>query len=326
MLRDFTKSFNVVNLGTVVAPIPIFHMYGLSSILLLAIAYGSTVVFMPKFSVDLLFKTIQEYKVNRLPAVPTLLMGLLKMPLEKYDLSSLSWVTVGAAPLRAELQKTISKKLRIPISQGYGMTELPGVAVMDKMGAEKAGSVGVLIPNVEAKVISPIDGRLLGPNEDGELCFRCPNMMTGYLNDLEATQNTIDHDGFLHTGDMGHFDDDGYMFIVDRLKELIKYKGYQIAPAELESVLMSHHSVLEAAVVGRHDVEDGELPTAFVVKKPDHDVSTHELIQYVANKVAPYKRIRGGVIFAGALPRTPTGKILRRQLTAKLIQLENSKL
>jgi len=267
-------------------------------------------------------KLIQDHKLTSLNAVPPLVLALVKHPVvAKYDLSSVESLGVGAAPLGATLQAEAQAKFpNMKISQGYGMTELPTAVVASNGNSIKSGSVGKLIPNVEAKVVSITDGRLLGHNEDGELWFRCPNMMTGYLDNKEATIDTIDKDGFLHTGDVGHFDEEGYLFIVDRVKELIKYKGFQVAPADLEAILLGHFAVSDAAVVGTpDDGAEGERATAFVVLNPDYQNTTpQDIIHYVSSKVAPYKRLHGGVIFTEYIPKTPTGKILRQELRAQL--------
>jgi len=318
--ETFREVYDTKDHRTTLAPVPLFHIFGIVNFLLACPFFGSTSVLMPKFDLELFLKAIQEFKVTHISAVPPLLVALIKTPHGKYDLSSLQTITIGAAPLGADLQVSAKEKLKADVTQGYGMTELPTAVVLNPKNAIKVGSVGILLPNVEAKVISIFDGKELGPNEDGELWFRCPNMMTGYLHNPEATANTIDKEGFLHTGDVGHFDDEGYVFIVDRVKELIKYKGYQVAPAELEAIILAHPAVMDAAVVGRPDSVDGELPTAFVVLKNVQQASVTQLSEYVGNRVAPYKKLRGGVIFIDAIPRTQSGKILRKQLVAKLIK------
>jgi len=258
--------------------------------------------------------------VTGLNVVPPLVLGLVKSPLcQKFTFPKVETLTVGAAPMGSELEDDFRKKYpHIKIAQGYGMTELPTCVVLNPKEAIRCGSVGLLLPNITAKVVNPLDGKtLLGPNKDGELWFKTPNMMTGYLHNKEATDATIDKDGFLHTGDIGHFDEDGYLYIVDRLKELIKYRGLQVAPAELEAHLQSHKAIADVAVVGKPDPASPgcELPTAFVVLKPGFEkTDPADIIAFNDSKVAPYKKLRGGVIYTNAIPRTATGKILRSNL------------
>jgi 4-coumarate--CoA ligase len=167
------------------------------------------------------------------------------------------------------------------------------------------------VPNTEAKVIDLATGEALGRAQDGELCFRGPQVMAGYLNNPEATAQMVDPDGWLHTGDIGHVDDDGYFYVVDRVKELIKYKGLQVAPAELEAVLLSHPQIADAAVVRIANEAAGEVPKAFVVATAD--LTATQVMEYVAERVAPYKKVRA-VEFIDQIPRSLSGKILRRML------------
>jgi 4-coumarate--CoA ligase len=177
----------------------------------------------------------------------------------------------------------------------------------------KPGSIGILIPSTECRIVDTETGKDLGLGEDGEIWVRGPQVMPGYLNNEKATKETIDEDGWLHTGDIGHVDADGHFTIVDRLKELIKFKGFQVPPAELEALLVTHPAVADAAVIGVPDDEAGELPKAFVVLKEGHDVSAEEIQAFVATKVATYKQIRI-LEFATEIPKSASGKILRRLL------------
>jgi acyl-CoA synthetase (AMP-forming)/AMP-acid ligase II len=219
----------------------------------------------------------------------------------------------GAAPLEADLETACARRLGCGFIQGYGLTEASPVthANSDEPGKCKPGTVGPLVPNTECRIVDAATGADLGPDEDGELLIRGPQVMAGYLNNPEATAATLDADGWLHTGDIGRVDRDGYFTIVDRLKELIKYKGFQVPPAELEAVLRGHPAVADAAVVPLADRECGEVPKAFVVLRGD--VSAADLMAYVAERVAPYKRIRALEII-DAIPKSPSGKILRRVL------------
>jgi 4-coumarate--CoA ligase len=184
---------------------------------------------------------------------------------------------------------------------------------MTPAGGYKPGSVGVTVPNTETRIVDPITGEDLGVDSDGEVWVRGPQVMQGYLNNPEATAATIDDDGWLHTGDIGHIDADGHLYVVDRLKELIKYKGFQVAPAELEGILLTHPAVADAAVVGIPDDEAGEVPVGYVVLKPDQSASPDEIQEFVGGQVATFKQLRS-VVIIDAVPKSPSGKILRRLL------------
>jgi acyl-CoA synthetase (AMP-forming)/AMP-acid ligase II len=233
---------------------------------------------------------------------------------DEFDLSSLKFIGCGAAPLGADVQLECSSRLRIPVIQGYGMTEASGptqVCPVEAINKNKPGAVGLCAPNIKCKVIDPLTSRELGPNERGELWLSGPQMMKGYLNNPSATAECLDREGWYHTGDIGYADEDGYFYIVDRLKELIKYKGYQVAPAELEAILLTHPAIAEAAVIPKADPDVGEVPKAFLVAKGP--VSPEEVMNFVAARVAPYKKIRC-VEFVEQLPKSPVGKLLRRVL------------
>jgi acyl-CoA synthetase (AMP-forming)/AMP-acid ligase II len=235
---------------------------------------------------------------------------------DNYDLSKLKTIFSGAAPLGAGLTRACMQRLDCDIRQGYGMTETSPVTHSTPLNSSqvKLGSVGVPAPNTECKVIDLETGAVLGPDKEGEICVRGPQIMKGYLNRPDATAATIDNEGWLHTGDIGYADDAGHFFIVDRAKELIKYKGFQVPPAELEALLLTHPCVADAAVVPYQDDEAGEVPKAFVVSKGD--VSAEELINFVAERVAPHKKIRK-LEFIDKIPKSPSGKILRRLLVQR---------
>jgi len=213
----------------------------------------------------------------------------------------------------------MSYRLNIPIVlQGYGLTETTcGVLMQDPLNY-KNGSVGIPKADVYVKVIDPVSGKALGPNQPGEMCFKSSYIMKGYVGDANSTNDAI-RDGWLHTGDIGYYDETFEFFIVDRLKELIKYKGHQVPPAELEGILLSHKDILDAAVVGKPDEEAGELPTAFVVKRPNSNLMEKDVQDFVSAAVSPIKRLRGGVMFTAHIPKTASGKILRRELRDQLI-------
>jgi 4-coumarate--CoA ligase len=240
-------------------------------------------------------------------------VALAKHPLvDKYDLSALKMVFSGAAPLSAELALECGARLDCEVVQGYGMTELSPVTHATPSGGFVPGSVGVTIPNTELRIVDPI-GKDLGVGEDGEVWVRGPQVMKGYLNNDAATKATIDDDGWLHTGDIGHVNDAGHLFVVDRLKELIKYKGFQVPPAELEALLLTHPAIADAAVIGLPDDECGEIPAAYVVVKEGAEVTAEEIQEWVAGQVASYKKIRK-LTFIDAVPKSASGKILRRLL------------
>jgi len=294
--------------------LPFFHIYGMTVIMNIAIRIGATVVTMPRFDLEEFLTLLQDHKVTRAYLVPPIILALAKHPVvEKYDLSNLEVIMSGAAPLGQDLQEAAQGRVGSVVMQGYGLTETSPVTHMnpDEEGQGKPGSIGPLIPNTEAKYVDPVTGEELGAGETGELCIRGPQVMKGYLNNAEATKNSIDADGWLHTGDIGYADTDGYFFLVDRLKELIKYKGMQVAPAELEAVLLSHPAIVDAAVIPVPDEEAGEIPKAYVVLK--EDVVEADIMAFVAERVAPHKKIRR-VEVTDEIPKSASGKILRRVL------------
>jgi 4-coumarate--CoA ligase len=215
--------------------------------------------------------------------------------------------------LGAELAEEAATRLGCEVAQGYGMTELSPVSHATPAGQFKPGTIGILTPSTMGQIVDPESGKGLGIGEDGEIWVKGPQVMTGYLNNAEATAATIDEDGWLHTGDVGHVDDDGHFTIVDRLKELIKFKGFQVPPAELEALLVTHPAIADAAVIGVPDDEAGELPKAFIALKEGESTSAEEIQRFVADKVASYKQVRI-VQFVDSIPKSASGKILRRLL------------
>jgi len=275
---------------------------------------GVTIVTMPRFDLEEFIRLHQEYGVTRSFVAPPIVVALAKHPLvDKYDLSELKSVFSGAAPMDASLERACSERLGCEVIQGWGLTETSPVVTTNynTPGGPRPGSVGVPLPNTEMRVVDPATGADVSRGETGELLVRGPQVMKGYLNAPEATAAMLDPDGWLHTGDLGMVDEQGYVFIVDRVKELIKYKGLQVAPAELEAVLLSHPKVADAAVVRFPDEEAGEVPKAFVVARDPVDPG--ELMAYVAERVAPHKKIRQ-VEFVDEIPKAASGKILRRLL------------
>lgn len=294
--------------------LPFFHIYGMVVVMSIALYKGATVVSMPRFDLEQFLTILDKYAVTWAPIAPPIALAMAKHPLvDKFNLSSLRVMLSGAAPLGSDVEQAAAARLGCYVTQGYGMTESSPVIHVRAMpgGLEKRGSIGQVIPNTEVLVTDIATRAPLGPNQEGEIWARGPQVMTGYLNNPEATRNTIDEEGWLRTGDIGYADDRGYFYIVDRLKELIKYKGYQVAPAELEAVLLAHPAVADAAVIGVKSEESGEEPKAFVVLKGE--ATQEEIIQFVAERVAPYKKIRL-VDFISQVPKSSSGKILRRVL------------
>jgi acyl-CoA synthetase (AMP-forming)/AMP-acid ligase II len=295
---------------------PFFHIYGLL-LLDCALSHGGTLVSLPRFDFASFLRAIQDYRVTCANIVPPIAVLLANSPLvDDFDLSSLKFITSGAAPLDEDLIRRCEHRIGCFISQGFGMTEASPVThvltTADRV--RRPGAISPSVPNTECKVVDLDTGTALGPNQQGELWVRGPQVMKGYLNRPDATAATITPNGWLRTGDVVSIDEDGYLFVVDRLKELIKYKGYQVAPAELEAVLLSHPAVADAAVIPSPDEEAGEVPKAFVVLK--EPVPGDDLIAYVAAKVAPYKKIRRLEV-TDQIPKSATGKILRRVLVER---------
>ncbi len=301
-----------------IAVLPFFHIYGMQILMNSPLVVGATVVTQPRFDLSEFLRLHQDHGVTRSFVAPPIVVAFAKHPMvDQFDLSALRQVFSAAAPLSAELALEAGHRLGCEVAQGYGMTELSPATHLTPHGQFKPGSVGVTIPNTETRIVDPILGSDLGVGADGEVWVRGPQVMKGYLNNPEATAQTIDGDGWLHTGDIGHFDEDGHLYIVDRLKELIKYKGFQVAPAELEALLLAHPAVADAAVIGLPDDEAGEVPGGYVVLKPGHTASGEELIAFVADQVAHYKQIRR-ITLVEEIPKSASGKILRRILRDKV--------
>ncbi|MFF3613660.1 4-coumarate--CoA ligase family protein [Streptomyces sp. NPDC002580] len=303
----------------ILAVLPFFHIYGLTALMNAPLRQGATVVVLPRFELDTFLAAIQEHRITGLYVAPPIVLALAKHPaVAEYDLSSLKYIICSAAPLDATLAAACSARLGLPpVGQAYGMTELsPGTHVVP-LNAENVppGTVGKLVAGTEMRIVSLDDpDRDLGVGEPGEIVVRGPQVMKGYLGRPDATAAMIDPDGWLRTGDVGRVDEDGWLFVVDRVKELIKYKGFQVAPAELEALLLTHPGIADAAVVGAYNEDGNEVPHAFVVRQPAATgLSEGEVMMYVAERVAPYKRVRL-VTFIDAIPRAASGKILRREL------------
>jgi acyl-CoA synthetase (AMP-forming)/AMP-acid ligase II len=299
----------------IIAILPFFHIYGLSVLMNLPLRLGATVVVLPKFDLQQFLTVLDEQKITRAFVAPPIVLALAKHPLvDGVDLSALKYVTSAAAPLDGDLAEACAKRLGLhTILQCYGMTELsPGTHAVPQDDIDPpAGAVGKLFPSTEMRLVGA-DGN---DSDEGEIWIRGPQVMKGYLGRLAETDATVDSDGWLHTGDIGRVDERGYLYIVDRLKELIKYHGYQVPPAELEAVLLTDTRIADAAVIGVQ-ADGNEVPKAFVVAMPGAELTEADVIEYVAERVAPYKKVRQ-VEFIDAVPKAASGKILRRELRAR---------
>ncbi|MCV7279766.1 4-coumarate--CoA ligase family protein [Mycolicibacterium flavescens] len=312
---------------TVLAVLPFFHIYGMTVLLNAALHARARLVIMPGFDLADFLGNIQNHKCTIAFIAPPVAVALAKHPLiDDYDLSSLKVVMSGAAPLDADLGHAVAERLGCSVVQGYGMSELSPVSHITPFDGGKLdmtvqaplSSVGWTVSNAASKIVDTDTGDEINPpteglSKTGELWFKGPNVMAGYLNNEEATKQTIDDDGWLHTGDLAQVDADGCVYIVDRLKELIKYKGYQVPPAELEAVLLAHPQIADAAVIGVNDADGEEIPKAFVVKQSGAQLTEDEVMEFVAAQVAPYKKVRQ-VAFIDAVPKSASGKILRKDL------------
>ncbi|HJT04681.1 MAG TPA: AMP-binding protein [Pseudonocardiaceae bacterium] len=311
-----TRLVQLIRPGDVlIAVLPLSHIYGMQVTLNLALHEGATLVTMPRFDLKTFLRLVQHYRATRVDIVPPIVLALAKQPIvDDYDLSSLRVITSAAAPLGGELARSCADRLGCRIKQAYGMTELGGTThFAPDTGRNDPESIGPAQPGVQCRVVD-VTGADVGSGELGELLIRTPAAMREYLNNPAATAATVDPDGWLHTGDLVVQDDTGWFRVVDRRKETIKYNAYQVGPAELEAVLLSHRAVADAAVIGSPDERSGEVPKAFVVLLSP--ASAEELLTFVADRVAPYKKVRS-VEFIDAIPKSPSGKILRRVLVER---------
>ena len=301
----------------VLVHLPLFHIYGMNVMMNPCIAIGSSQVLMGRFDMDDFLGLLEKHSVTAVYTVPPVLVGLAQYPgVKDHDLSALRFMVIGAAPLSEELQTRVQEVTGVPVLQAYGMTETSPYTNVDFAEPSRArpGSVGPPAADTEQKIVDVETGAVELPvGEDGELLMRGPQIMKGYFDDPQATADTLTEDGWLHTGDIARMDSDGYVWIVDRKKELIKYKGFQVPPAELEGLLLEHDGVADCAVIGKSDDESGEIPKAFVVRRDGASVDGAELMRFVAERVATFKQVRE-VEFVDSIPKNPSGKILRRVL------------
>ncbi|MBA0616595.1 hypothetical protein Godav_016634, partial [Gossypium davidsonii] len=344
--------------------VPLFYVFGFF-MLASAFSMGETTIFTERFEFEGMLRAIEKYKVTYMPVSPPLVLALTKSDLtNKYDISSLLMLGSSGALLGKEVAERFKEKFpTVELVQGYGLTETGGGAarVIGPEEAARYGTVGRLSENTEAKIVDPVTGEALPPGQRGELWLRGPTVMKGYIGDEKATAETMDSEGWLKTGDICYFDSQGFLYIVDRLKELIKYKAYQVPPAELEHLLHSHPEISDAAVIPyisylcvayevlallvngggfesvtrtyefdmfetRYpDEEAGQIPMAYIVRQPGSSISEAQIMYYIAKQVAPYKKIRR-VNFIDSIPKSPAGKILRRELVNHSLSAGLSKL
>lgn len=300
---------------------PFFHVYGLLSCVLSCAYFGWELIVMPRFDMEQACALIEKHHITYAYVPPPIVLAFAKSPIcDRYDLSSLKMMHSGAAPLTRELTEELWNRLKIPVKQGYGLSETSPVVSLQlpHEWAKFMGSVGKLVPNMQAKLVAADGTEVLDGDGEGELWVKGPQLFLGYLNQEERTKETMSADGYFKTGDVFRKDTYGNLYCVDRLKELIKYKGFQVAPAELEGLLLGHVDVADVGVVGIMDREmASEVPRAYIVLKDmgaAGDAKAREIVDWLAAKVAPHKKLRGGIVFLEAIPKSPSGKILRRVL------------
>ncbi|MCA0376717.1 MAG: AMP-binding protein [Gemmatimonadetes bacterium] len=298
----------------VLGVLPFFHIYGMIVVMGGALRQGACIVTLPRFDLEQVLRVLQEHRIRMANIVPPILLAFAKHPVvANYDLSALRYLFSGAAPLGSEVASAVEARLGVTVRQGYGLTETSPVSHFHPMSGDRVqlDSVGPSAPNTECLLVDPMTGEDVATGERGEVWIRGPQVMKGYLNKPEATAACLTDDGWFRTGDIGVVDEYGWYRIVDRVKELIKYKGLQVAPAELEALLLGHPAIADAAVIPVPDAEAGEIPKAYIVARTPIDADS--IMQFVAERVSPYKKVRQ-VEFIDAIPKSPSGKILRRLL------------
>ena len=313
-IEQFLHAVHYQENEVALAALPFFHIYGMQVLMNGLLSNGVTTVTMPRFDMAEALQAVQDFKVTRFFAVPPIVLGLANAPVvDEYDTSSIRQIFSGAAPLGAELAAQASARLGCEVVQGFGMTELSPVSHATVEGDYRPGTSGVTISNTESRIVDPDTGEDQPIGGRGELWVRGPQVMTGYLNNPTATAETVDADGLLHTRDIAIINEYGHMTIVDRMKELIKYKGFQVAPAELEALLITHPKIADVAVIGIPNDEAGEIPKAFVTEAPGASISLEEIQALVGDNLVSYKQIRELEVI-DLIPKSTSGKILRKDL------------
>ena len=293
--------------------LPLYHIYGMTVLMAMPFSRGLTTILMPRFDAGLVLAHIARYGPTRYYTVPPAVLALVRHPaITHTSCRSIRTMTAAAAPLPLVLAEEFEAKTGVPVRMGYGLTETSPTTHVHPDEAPRPGTCGTPISDTEQRIVDTETGRELSPGQPGEILVKGPQVMRGFWRHPEATAEVL-RDGWLHTGDIGMIDQDGYLTVVDRKKDMIKYKAYPVAPFELEELLMKHPAVADCAVVGAPDPDGFEVPKAYVVLRPGAPGDRDELMAFVADRVAPYKKVRQ-VEFVREIPRSPSGKILRRVL------------
>jgi len=313
---QFASAGRVTEHDVMLIFLPFYHIYG-TMLIGAGVASGALQIIMERFDLPTALALMERHRVTLFYAVPPVVLALTNYAdLRKHDFSSVRYIMSGAAPLPPEVGRRMQELTDVQVLQGYGLTEaspLTHLSPVDNPELVRLESVGLAVANQEEKVVDLDDeATVLGADAVGELVIRGPHVMKGYWKAPQETTRAL-RNGWLHTGDIARRDPDGYVYLVDRKKEMIKYKGFGVAPAELEAVLHEHAAVADCAVVGKRDPEAGEIPRAFVVRRAGTHVTENDLIRFVEERVAGYKKIRV-VEFVEEIPKNPSGKILRRVL------------
>ena len=312
---QFISSGRISERDTLLIFLPFYHIYGMM-LVGGGIYAGATLVIMEAFDLELSLALAQNHGVTLYYAVPPIMVALDNCPnLNQFDLSSMRYMMVGAAPLAPDVGQRVQDKTGVRVLQGYGLTEASPVTHLNPVdqGTVKLDSVGLAVPNQRQKIVDLTTGEQeLSVGGVGELLVKGPHVMKGYWKAPEETSRVL-RDGWLATGDVARIDDQGYVYIVDRKKEMIKYKGFSVAPAEVEAALFQHPAVADCAVYGKPDEDAGEIPKALVILRPGEEVGADVLMEFVAGRIAGYKKVRE-VEFVASIPKTASGKVLRRVL------------
>ena len=314
--------------GKALIVVPWFHAMGTIGYLNQSIYTGATLVVFPRFDPGQYLQAIEKYEANSIGGAPQLFIPLVNHPdFKKYDLSTIRIAASGAAPLPVPVLEQMLKSFPGVITEGYGLTECTMCSNLSPPTREglKPGSVGLPIFDTEVKIVDLDTGtKERSPGEGGEVCIKGPQVMQGYWNKPEETRMVL-RDGWLYTGDIGRQDDDGYFYIVDRKKDMLIYKGYNVYPRDLEELMAKHPAVQQCAVVGRPDPGAGEVPVAFIVLKQGAQATAEQLMDYCAQNVSAYKKIRQ-IIFKNQLPVSGAGKVLKTELRKELMSEEQTKI